>query len=981
MIELYLLGAPQIRRDETTITLPAKAVAVLGYLAGSRTAQTREHLLATLWPESSGEAARKNLRNMLWTIRRELGNDLIVASDDRLALQPSTRVDLWRFGALAALPAAALISQQAAFLELLRGALLDGLDLLDAPDFELWLTMERERLGQITMRALAALVGAHRQAADWPQVLLIARRALSLDPLAEPMYGALIEAHARLGERAEALRQYDVLSGTLEHELGVEPLPETVALRGQILAGTLQPRSPAHPPTAAPPRPATLATQTPFVGRGIESQALDAALARTRTNGVQIVLLTGEIGIGKSRLLAEWSATAAATVLVMRCRESTQTLPFAPLTAVFSDQVCAETLFNGASPVPSMWLAEVARLLPELRTLWPNLPVPPSLPADEERRRIFEAFAQCMRVLAADALVLGVDDLQWADSTTADWLDYAVNRLRDLPIVLVATYRAEEASAQLQRLVAGWGRAGIAQKMALDRLNTAETSALLAHAGIDRARAAVLHQRSAGNPLFLLQLSRAAPDDLPPLLVDLIGARLERLPAPTKQIVQAAAVLDGPFAFDLLRATAGRSDEETIDGLDALLHADIVREHGDAYSFSHPLVGSVVLATMSHARAAFLHRRAAHAIERHHAGRLDSMAGRLTAHYRAAGDREQAARYAEIAANHALGLAAPTEAAAFYAEAVELAPTPTRWLGLGRARHWQGNLPAARSAFETALELYETAHDWSQVAAVCGLLGETYLAAGRPEVTIRWAERALAAVGRNGADPVQSAEAHLLLGTSQRFAGYPLAGAQAHLQMALQVATSRSLTALMGRCEFELANALAQSSDLAAALTVFESAIEHSSAANDFFQVVLAHNNAAYNATQAGDLATAHQHIEAGLALAETWALRLPLQYLYSTRGEIALAETAWDTATEWFERGLIEAASHDNAAQVANYRANLALAQRGRGDLDGALALLRTAAAEAALLTAPYLQTQIDLWLAETWQQRGDTLAAHSAL
>src|SRR5439155_13427613 len=110
-------------------------------------------------------------------------------------------------------------------LELYRGPFLDGLSLRDAPDFELWLTGERERLAQALLRALETLVAAHRARHDWRGVIAAARTALGHDPLQEPMYRALMEAHARLGERPEALRQYAALRLTFERELGVEPLP------------------------------------------------------------------------------------------------------------------------------------------------------------------------------------------------------------------------------------------------------------------------------------------------------------------------------------------------------------------------------------------------------------------------------------------------------------------------------------------------------------------------------------------------------------------------------------------------------------------------------------------------------------------------------------------------------------------------------------------------------------------------------------
>ncbi len=990
-VALSLLGAPIVERDSTPVHLPAKALALLGYLAALRTPQTRDHLLATLWPESSDEAARKNLRNILWMLRRELGNDVLQSSDERLALSATVPVDLWRFAELAQRPPTELLAQQEAILALYRGPLLDGLTLLDAPDFELWLTMERERQAQTWMRLLTSLIAVHRSGGSWAQVLEIARRALSYDPLAESLYQALMEAHARLGQRAEAQRQYAVLTGVLERELGLEPLPATTALLQQIMDNTLAEPPPAAQaaPPASRPGPAliqrTSPTATmPFIGRDRELARLNAALQTAAAGAARVVIISGEIGIGKSRLWSEWSASLADeyTILPMRCRESTKNLPFSPLTDLFNNRICTNHLFSPTSTIAPMWLAEVARLLPDLRTSLPHLPVPPVLPADEERRRIFEAFAQTLRALSATPLVLGVDDLQWADQSTSDWLDYLVHRLADVPLLLVVTYRAEEASAATNRMVTGWMREGIAQKLVLERLSSTESADLLTQLGRDPAEAAALQVQSAGNPLFLVELSRTTAADIPPVLVDLIQARLERLPEAALQVVQAAAVLEPAFTFAILRATSGRSDEETLDGLDALLSAALLSEQGDSYTFSHPLVATVVRSSLSNARQAFLHRRAAQAREQAHAGRLEPIAGRLAAHYRAAGDGEKAAAYGDIAAEYAFSLAAPAEAAAFYQQTLEFAPTPARHQGLGQAQLWLGNLPPARRAFKQALSAFEAAQDWRAVADICLRLGQTYLPAGRPEVAIEWAEQALSALAN--LDPIDvalEARARLMLGTSQRYAGYPLHEAQAHLQHAIAQAQTHNLANLMGGCQFELGNILAQRGDLPAALVAFSDSIERAEAVGDHYQAVLSCNNAAYNAVLAGNREAAHRFIERGLALAETWALRLPLQYLYSTRGEIAMSEGSWDAATTWFERGMLEAAAHDNAAQVANYRANLALAARGREDVDEALALLRTASTEAAMLTAPFLQTQIDLWLAETWHMHGDALAARTAL
>jgi DNA-binding SARP family transcriptional activator len=318
-----------------------------------------------LWAESSPEAARKNLRNTLWTIRKSLGDDVLHSSDDHLALQPDVWVDVREFEKLSELTPTIENLQTA--IALYRGSLLEGFIVAQAPEFEIWLTAERERLSQLHSRLLGMLVDTYRVEGNWPQVIVFAQHALAHDNLQEPMYRALMEAHARLGERAEALRQYDTLQATLVRELDVEPLPETTALRAAIINGafdqpmsvpaTVTPRMPRRPPMLGDsPRPL-------FVGRQAERAALDEEFQSAVSGQARVVLLAGEVGIGKSRLWQEWSASLAPgmTMLESRCLEATQTLPFAPLIELFSNQACIRNLFTPPSPVPLIWLAEVAR--------------------------------------------------------------------------------------------------------------------------------------------------------------------------------------------------------------------------------------------------------------------------------------------------------------------------------------------------------------------------------------------------------------------------------------------------------------------------------------------------------------------------------------------------------------------------------------------------------------------------------------------
>jgi DNA-binding SARP family transcriptional activator/predicted negative regulator of RcsB-dependent stress response len=984
-IKLSFLGpATFSRRGQPVDLQSAKAVALLAYLAVTRTAHTREHVFDLLWPDSLPEAARKNLRNTLWALRKALGDDLLQTEADRLALAPAVWVDLHTFEAMLSGNNAPAPHTLQPTLDLYRTALLDGLALADTPDFEIWLATERERYGLLYLRGLELLAQAYRQRQQWPQMAGAARRALAHDNLQEPMYRVLMEAHARLGERAEALRQYDRLRATLAQELGVDPLPQTEALRAAILNGELPPVGPPAP-VAPPPRPGSGAKPepaAPFVGRQPELTALNHAVGQAVAGSAQVVLITGELGIGKTRLWQEWAAALPPDISLLstHCLDTTQALPLAPLTGLFTRSTCTERLFTPPSPVPAVWLAELARLLPDIRRLWPDMPPPLPLPPDEERRRLFEAFAQTLRALNSRPLVLVIDDLHWADQATLDWLVYLVDRFRQEPLLLVGTYRATDASPQLAQVAANWSRLGLLHRLSPARLTPAESAQLIIALGGAANQAEALQARSAGNPYFLIELFKVGNGETPPGLAELIRTRLNRLPGAVQQVLQAAAVLEPGFDLPTLRRTSGRGEEETLDALDNLLAGHTLLERRGTYEFAHPLVAAVVRDDFSMARRSFLHRRAAEALEAAHAGHLEAVAGRLVRHYSRAGRPVQAARYADMAAERAMKLAAPVEAAGFYRQALQLDSTPARQLGLGHALGAQGNLEQARQAYGQALTAFEAAGNPVDVARAQLAMADSYLPAGHSNIIIDWAERALANLDPH-ARPDLNAHAHHLLGTGKLRLGRLLTEAEKHLQQAVRLAMQGNAPKIAARSQLDLGNLRAQQGDYPAAFAAFEQTIAIAAAAGDHMEALLGHNNMAYHAQLAGNLPAAHRHIEAGLKLADAHSLFFPRQYLYSTRGEVALAEGQPAEAETWFRQALTEAEQHQNQALAVNIRANLGAATRDLGKLDEALLLLETARRDAAALVLPYLQTQIDLWLAELYLERGEHAAAREAL
>jgi tetratricopeptide (TPR) repeat protein len=254
---------------------------------------------------------------------------------------------------------------------------------------------------------------------------------------------------------------------------------------------------------------------------------------------------------------------------------------------------------------------------------------------------------------------------------------------------------------------------------------------------------------------------------------------------------------------------------------------------------------------------------------------------------------------------------------------------------------------------------------------------DALLRAGQFEEVIALGEKGLAYLA-GAPDPETEALAHHIVGAAMLHTARPLAEGEAHLLAAARLAEANHLPEIAARARFGLGGLTAQRGDLAGAVRHFEDAVELSQAAGEQFHEIVGHNNAAYHAVLLGDLPAAHRHIERGLALAEERALAVTHQWLYSTRGELALAEKDWEAAEDWLRRGLAAAEHYHNAEMAATYYANLGLAARGRGNQEQALALLNEA--RARLAHSPE-QIKVDLWLAETHAERGEADQARDAL
>ena len=682
VLRVQLFGPPSTEWVDRPLAISRRQVrALLYHLVAGQDPVPRERLCFLFWPDRPEAAARRMLTGLLSHLQRTLPvPGVLLAEDDRVCLDPD-RIwsDTAAFEQLSAQPGTL---RQAT--DLYRGPFLDGFSLSNSPEFEIWAAVERQAWEQRYLEALAALIEFHADREDYAAAIACVRDYLATDELAEDMHRRLIEFHAATGDRGSALHQYEHLVAILERELGVGPLPETEAVYRAILETRPLPEA----VLAATPRWTTLPSlDVGLVGRRAALSKLDKAFDRACHGRGGAVLISGEPGIGKSRLTEAFASRLRedALLLVGTAHRDTQTTPFQPIIEALRPALRAGHAWFDAPPC---CLAEASLLLPELRTLYTTSP-PSTAEGAQTRTRLFEALSNLALALAAGPhpLVLCLDDLQWADETTLDWLAYLGRRAGDCRILLVGAYRTEDAGvvAELRRNLSRLGDLTELELRGLDQAAILQAIRNL-HGGKsvrgDSLAAARLQEATGGNPFFILETLRSLLDlerpmqalanfddlPLPDSVMEVVETRVGHLNSRARQVLEAASVLGQAFPFELVRQTSGRGEMETLDALDELVARHLLAEQMGEYRFRHELIRMAVYRGLSHHRRRLLHRRAGQALED---VRREDLAA-LAWHFERAGDQCQAAQYALQAGREAKTIFAHGEARGHFDRALDL---------------------------------------------------------------------------------------------------------------------------------------------------------------------------------------------------------------------------------------------------------------------------------------------------------------------
>lgn len=747
-LQLHLLGHFHLLVNGAPVPIhQARLHSLLAYLFLYRhTPQARQQVAFVFWPDSTEAQARANLRKALYELRQVFPTlDHFVQVESQYLQWHGgavVEVDVIEFERLLA-QAGEPPTQLAALEQVVArytGDLLPGC-------YDDWLLRERERLRQRYLSALEQLVYLLEDRREINSALIHAQQLLQADPLHESTYRTLMRLHVQNGDRARALRVYHACTTALRQELGVEAGPETQATYQRLLNMEVMP--------ASQPTPIATASkgELPLVGRQREWEALQHAQHTASQGEPHFVLIAGEAGIGKTRLAEEvrqWAEQQGYVTAKTRSYAAEGEVAYAPI----AEWLRAEGMRARLMRLERVWLSEVARLLPELLIERTDLAMPQPLTDGWQRQHFREALARPF-IAGEQPLLLVLDDLQWCDRETLEWLYYLLRFAKQARLLVVGTVRPEEIGTDhpLLTLLMNLRQDGNLLELELGPLDAAETAALAAQVAgyeLDAKQSASIYVETEGYPLFIVEMMRAretvakaampvqAPAAaLPPKVQAMIGARLLQLTSSARELAELAAVVGRAFTVEMLAHAGARDEDALVRGLDELWQRRIIREQGvNAYDFSHDRIREAAYAGISPARRRLLHGRVAQALERIHGVDLDAVSGQIAAHYESAGLSEKAILFYQRAAEVAQRIYAHADAASNLARGLmlleRLPSTPERLrqelalqlsLGISTAAMRGMSAHDGRAVYVRAQELaLQLGDDQKHLAALAGLI-------------------------------------------------------------------------------------------------------------------------------------------------------------------------------------------------------------------------------------------------------------------
>jgi oligopeptide transport system substrate-binding protein len=676
-------------------------------------------------------------------------------------VQLDPQADLWLdVGEFEALASHQDLARLHSAVTLYRGALLEGF-------YDDWVLTIRYRLETLFCDVLTRLMVGQEAAGEHQAALNTAKRLLDHDPLREDAHRLAMRAFCRLDQRGAALEQYRRCRETVRQELDASPMIETTELHRAIVDGRFETSAPEGalpvpavediPRLAAGYDPLEATALPPLVGREREIAFLQDRYARATQGRGKLVLVSGEAGVGKTRLVGELTRQVSwqgDRVLSGRCYEFERFLPYQPVAEALGGVVPAMAQPE-LKAQPAWILAQVARLVPELLEKLPELDATPALRSERERLRLFEGLFRFLANLGEKGrLLLVLEDLHWATESTLQLVHYLARHLVTYPVLILVTLRPEAVGRRhpLQAFRQELERERLLAALHLDRLSREAVEALVTEmsgAGeVTVPLARRLYAETEGNPFFLMEVIRAffeqqrlvleegrwqgdfariseADLPLPTGMNETILARARCLDDDAQQALRLAAVLGHEFDYELLETLWGRGEEPTLQALDVLLRRRLIEEGtgalGRDYAFTHHKIQEAIYAGITDRYRWRSHGRAGLAMERLYGPQASDLAGEIAFHFQEGlrhdkALRDKAIEYLLRAGDQARLAQAHHEAADYYQQALASLKQQRQHglaartlMKLGLTYHSSGDSGSARAAYHEGFVLWQRA--------------------------------------------------------------------------------------------------------------------------------------------------------------------------------------------------------------------------------------------------------------------------------
>ncbi len=519
-----------------------------------------------------------------------------------------------------------------------------------------------------------------------------------------------------------------------------------------------------------------LNTTPHIVGREEKLVRLRSLLEPIHEEKGRLMLIHGEAGVGKTRLVKELQQVLerrGGIALLGDCHEETRSIPYYPFREAFNRffDERKDAGFSVLENLPEYSQRELARILPRLKHMKPS-----ELERAPDSFRLFEAVRFLVQNLSTQSkypLLFIVEDLHWSDDASLDLLHYLVRNLSETGVLLCGTYRTEEkeASPSLLRFAGLLRRERLSEEMRLEPLSTEGVSTMLRFlypgTKIPQDFQDFMYQKTEGNPFFVEELVKYLSEEeigeglpkireVPLSICAVLQRRIDSLGPGMEEILACAALVGEEFEFEVLQGVQDRPQREILGAMEAAVKAHVVRENFEGgeerYHFVHSLMADVLYSGIGRVRRRLWHAQVGNALEELYAGRLEQLNGRLAYHFERGENWEKALSYAIRSATQAKEDYANQEAVRLYEKARDILPRLARESeedriaiaeGLGDVYQITGDYEKVLQEYNSVEILARGRGDRKKEAEALSRIARVYHRQGNYDEMMGYAERSL----------------------------------------------------------------------------------------------------------------------------------------------------------------------------------------------------------------------------------------------